>query len=81
MNPKGLKPMDLQAAGKSDLVVERPFMNTEARDQRPEMRMSESDSDTFENSEEEHQLHEPICDGSEFEDPELEQLVMREGPQ
>jgi hypothetical protein len=80
MNPEDLKLMDLQAAGKSDLVVERPFMNTEVRDQRPEMRMSESDYDTSENSEEEHQLHEPICDGSKFEDTELEQLVMREGP-
>jgi hypothetical protein len=43
--------------------------------------MSESDSDTSENSEEEHQLQEPICDESKFEDTELEQLVMREGPQ
>jgi hypothetical protein len=43
--------------------------------------MSDLDSDASENSEEEHQLREPICDGSEFEDTELEQLVMREGPQ
>ncbi len=73
--------MDLQAARKSDLVVERPFVNTEVGDQRPEVRMSDSDSDASENSQKEHQLCEPICDGSEFEDTELEQLVMREGPQ
>jgi predicted aspartyl protease len=72
VNPEGLKPMDLQAAGKFDLVVERPFINTEVRDQRPVIQMSESNSDTSENSEEKHQLHEPICDGSEFEDTELE---------
>jgi hypothetical protein len=71
VNPEGLKPMDLQAAGKFDLVVERPFVNTEVRDQWPAIRMSESDFDTSENSEEEHQLHEPICDGSKFEDTEL----------
>jgi hypothetical protein len=80
VNREGEKPMDLQATGRSDLVVERPRVNTEVRDQRPTIRMSESDSDTSENSKEEHQLHEPICDGSEFEDTELEQLVMREGP-
>jgi hypothetical protein len=67
LNPEGSKPMDLQAARKFDLVVERPFINTEVRNQRPEVRMSNSDSDASKNSEEEHQLHEPICDGSEFE--------------
>jgi hypothetical protein len=43
--------------------------------------MLDSDSNVSENSEEEHQLDEPICDGSKFEDTELEQLVMREGLQ
>jgi hypothetical protein len=81
VNPEGLKPMDLQAAGKFDLVVERPFINTEVKDQRPKVRMLESDFDASKNSKEEHQLHEPICDGSEFENTQLEQLVMREGPQ
>jgi hypothetical protein len=56
-------------------------VNAKVGDQRPDVRMSDSDSDASENSEEEHQLREPICDGSEFEDTELEQLVMREGPQ
>jgi predicted aspartyl protease len=81
LNPVALKPMDLQATRKSDLVMERPFINTEVGDQRPEVRMSNSDFDASKNSEEEHQLHEPICVGSEFEDTELEQLVIREGPQ
>jgi hypothetical protein len=81
LNPEALRAMDLQTARKSDLVVECPSVNTEVEDQRPEVRMSDSDSDASENSEEEHQLREPICDGSEFEDIELEQLVMREGPQ
>jgi hypothetical protein len=79
--PGGLKPMDLQATGRSDLVVERPRVNTKIRDQRSAILMTESNSDTSENSEEEHQLQEPICDGLEFEDTELEQLVMRKGPQ
>jgi hypothetical protein len=43
--------------------------------------VSDLDSDASKDSEGEHQLHEPVCDGLEFEDTELEQLVMREGPQ
>ncbi len=79
--PEGLKPMDRQATGRPDVVVEHPRVNTEVKHQRPAILMSESDSDSSENSEKEHQLQEPICDGSEFEDTKLEQLVMREGPQ
>jgi hypothetical protein len=81
LNPEALMPMDLQTARKSDLVVERPSVNAEVGDQRPDVRMLNSNSDASENSGEEHQLREPICDGSEFEDTELEQLVTREGPQ
>ncbi len=68
LNPEAVRLMDLQAARKSDLVVERPFINAEVGDQRLEGQMSDSDSDAFENSEEQHQLREPICDGLEFED-------------
>jgi hypothetical protein len=81
LNSEALMPMDLQTAGKSDLVVERPSMNDKVEDQRLDVRMSDSDSDASENSEEERQLREPIYDGSEFKDTELEELVMREGPQ
>jgi predicted aspartyl protease len=79
--PEGAKPMDRLATGKPDVVMEHLQINTRARDQRPEPQMSESDSDSSENSEEEHQLQEPSCERTEFEDTELEQLVMREGPQ
>ncbi len=79
--PEGLKPIGRQATRRPNVVVEHPPVDTEVKDQRPTMMMSESDSDSSGNSEEEHQLQEPICDGSEFEDTELEQLVMREGPQ
>jgi hypothetical protein len=79
--PEGLKPMNRQATGGPDMVVEHPRVDTEVRDQRPAMLMSESDSDLSENFEEEHQRQEPIFDGSKFEDTGLEQLVMREGPQ
>jgi hypothetical protein len=79
--PEGAKPMDRLAAGKLDVVMEHPQIDTRTRDQRPEPQMSESDSDSSENSEEEQQLQEPSCERTEFEDTELEQLVMREGPQ
>jgi predicted aspartyl protease len=79
--PEGAKSMDRLAAGKPDVVIEHPQINTKTRDERPEPQMSESDSDSSENSEKEQQLQEPSCGRTEFEDTELEQLVMREGPQ
>jgi predicted aspartyl protease len=81
LNSEALMPMDLRTAGKADLVMEGTSMNDKVEDQRLDVRMSDSDSDASENSEEEHQLREPICDGLEFKDTELEELVMREGPQ
>ncbi len=74
-------PKDLQNAGKSELVVERPYTNDKVEDQRMDVLMIDSDSDASENFEEERQSREPTCDESEFEDTELKELVMREGPQ
>jgi predicted aspartyl protease len=45
------------------------------------MQMSESDTDTSDDSEEELQSVGPIEGESEFEDTELEELVLKEGPQ
>jgi hypothetical protein len=45
------------------------------------MPMSESDTDTGDDSEEELQSVEPIEGESEFRDTELEELVLKEGPQ
>jgi hypothetical protein len=44
-------------------------------------RTSDSSSDASEDSEDERQEFEPVCAESEFEDTELEQLVLQEGPE
>jgi hypothetical protein len=41
----------------------------------------ESDTDEDDDSEEELQSMEPMNEGSEFRDTELEELVLKEGPQ
>jgi hypothetical protein len=41
----------------------------------------ESDTDEDDDSEEEFQSMEPMNEGSEFGDTELEELVLKEGPQ
>jgi predicted aspartyl protease len=81
LNPEILMSMDSQTAGKSNLVVERPPMNAKIGDRQPDERSSDLDSESSENSEGEPQSCEAICDGSDFGDTELEQLVTREGPQ
>lgn len=81
LNPKALMPMDLRTNGKADEVMKRPCMNDRVKDQQMDVRMSDLSSDTSEDSKKERQLLEPVCDGSEFEDTELEELVLQEGPQ
>ncbi len=81
LNPEISMSMDSQTVGKSNLVVERSPMNAKIGDRRSDERSSDLDSEASENSEGEPQLCEAICDGSDFGDTELEQLVTREGPQ
>ncbi len=45
------------------------------------MKKLESDTDEDDDSEEELQSMEPMNEGSEFGDTELEELVLKEGPQ
>ncbi len=45
------------------------------------MKKLESDTDEDDDSEEEFQSMEPMNEGSEFGDTELEELVLKEGPQ
>ncbi len=45
------------------------------------MKKLESDTDEDDDSEEELQSMEPMNEGSEFRDTELEELVLKEGPQ
>ncbi|CAK9200632.1 unnamed protein product [Sphagnum troendelagicum] len=81
LDPETLMPMNLQTDGKADVVMKHPCMDDRVKDQQMDVRVLDSSSDTFEDPEEERQLFEPVCDGSKFEDTELEELILQEGPQ
>jgi hypothetical protein len=58
-----------------------PCVGDKVETQQLDEQVSSSDSDASEHSEEELQRLELISDESEFEDTEIEKLVLREGPQ
>ncbi|CAN5950853.1 unnamed protein product [Sphagnum jensenii] len=81
LNSEALMQSDSCTAEKFDRMMGNPCVGDNVQTQQLDEQVSSSDSDTSENSEKERQQLEPICDGSEFKDTELEELVTREGPQ
>jgi predicted aspartyl protease len=81
LNSKTLMQNDSRLAGRFDVIVGKPCVDEDIKTQQLDARVSGSDSDTSEDSEEEHQQLRPISEESEFGDTELEELVLMEGPQ
>jgi len=69
------------ATGNLDVVVRQSSLYKYGANERMGTRESDSDSDTNENYKEEIQLVGPVDDEFEFENTELEELVLLEGPQ
>ncbi|CAN5950576.1 unnamed protein product [Sphagnum jensenii] len=81
LNPEALPPISSRNSGKADVVVEQQCVDDRAQEQRMDVRTSDSSSDASEDLEDERRMFEPVCVESEFEDTELEQLVLQEGPE
>jgi hypothetical protein len=81
LNLEVLMQDDSRFARRFDVIMGKPCVDEDIKTQQLDARVSGSDSDTSEDCEEEHQQLKPISDESEFEDTELEELVLMEGPQ
>jgi len=81
LNSEALMQSDSCTAEKFDKMMGNPCGGDNVETQQLGEQVSGSDSDASEHSEEESQRLEPIGDESEFGDTEIEELVLREGPQ
>ncbi|CAM6067966.1 unnamed protein product [Sphagnum tenellum] len=80
LNPEALSPISSWNSGKADVVVEQQCVDDRIQEQRMDVQTPNSSSDASEDSEDGRRMCEPVCVESEFEDTELEQLVLQEGP-
>jgi hypothetical protein len=67
--------------GNLDAIIRKPSLCEHIATRRMDALVSDSDSDTDEDREGGLQLVEPVDDESKFENIELEDLVLLEGPQ
>jgi hypothetical protein len=81
LNSKALMQSDSCTAEEFDKMMGKPCVGDNIETQQLDEQVSGSDSDASKHSEEERQQLELICHGSKFEGIELEELVMKEGPQ
>jgi hypothetical protein len=81
LNSEALMQSDSCTAEKFDRMMGNPCVGDNVETQQLDEQVSGLDSDASEHSEEEPQRLEPIGDELEFEDTEIEKLVLREGPQ
>ncbi len=84
LNSETMIPDDVDAMkhapGNLDVVVRQSSLYKYGANKRMDTQESDSDSDTDENCDEEIQLVGPVDGRSEFENTELEELVLLEGP-
>jgi hypothetical protein len=81
LNSEPLKQNNSRSAEGVDVLMGKPCVDEDIETQQLDAHVSGSDSDTFEDCEEECQWPRPISDESEFGNTELEELVLMEGPQ
>ncbi|CAN5963404.1 unnamed protein product [Sphagnum jensenii] len=81
LNSETLMQSDSRLAGRFDVIMGKPCVDEDIETQKLDARVSDSDSDTSEDFEEEQQRLRPTSEESEFGDTELEELVLMERPQ
>jgi len=80
LNSEPLKQNDSRSVEGVDVLMGKPCVDEDIETQQLDVQVSGSDSDTSKDCEEECQRPRPINDESEFENTELEELVLMEGP-